>query len=109
MIVQVYRNLTRKCYSLRSKGLVIDHATDVTLKNAVFKINQRGVQKIREGHRKYVVAVVEGVRCEDTYDMEEMTQIRFNPKQMDTFQTLDGKPVYTANLIALTSKGVYMK
>lgn len=62
MIIQVYRNLHRKCYSLRDKRtrLVNAHEAALVLKEATFKVSEAGRQRVLREKRKNVHAVVEG-------------------------------------------------
>lgn len=65
--VEVYKNLRNKKWSIRAKegqykGRVIAHAEEVWLGgDVVFKVNERGRDRVREKRRKEVHAVVEGI------------------------------------------------
>jgi len=62
-VVEVYRNLHRRCFSIRSveTGRVIGHATDgVGLVRAEFKVSEAGRQRVLRERRKNVHAVVRG-------------------------------------------------
>ena len=63
--VFVYRNLTRKCYSIRAmdgpqKGVVVGHANFIQLENCEFKVSEAGRQRVIRERRKNVHAGVIG-------------------------------------------------
>lgn len=60
MKVFVYYNLHKKCWSVRYKGKVIAHLDRVTLRNAEFKVNELGRQRVLREGRKNVHAGVSG-------------------------------------------------
>lgn len=43
--VQVYRNLHKKCWSIRQNGKVLIHTSYVVLRNVEFKVQPAGRQK----------------------------------------------------------------
>lgn len=52
MIVEVYRNLNKKCWSIRHKGRVIAHATSAIGYDGDFIVREGGRQKaVRESQR----------------------------------------------------------
>ncbi|MGF7036075.1 hypothetical protein J2T17_007126 [Paenibacillus mucilaginosus] len=61
-IVQVYQNLNRDCFSIRSKksGLVLAYAETVTLRNASYKVSERSRQRVLSSRVRNVHAFVEG-------------------------------------------------
>ncbi len=58
--VRVYRNLHKKCVSVKQGGIVRCHATNVVLKDCKFIVSEAGQRRVREEGRKNVHAFVEG-------------------------------------------------
>jgi hypothetical protein len=58
--VRVYRNLHKKCFSIKQDGLVRCHADGVTLQECKFIISKAGQKRVREQEQKNVHAFVEG-------------------------------------------------
>ena len=58
--VQVYRNLHKKCWSIRQDGKVLIHTGYVVLRNVEFKVQPAGRQKVLDEQRKNVHAYVKG-------------------------------------------------
>jgi hypothetical protein len=60
-IYKVYRNLNNGKLSIKNtKGLVIGHCDSITLTSVEFKVNRKGVERIRKNKKKEVVATVNG-------------------------------------------------
>ena len=65
MEVFIYRNLTKKCWSIRAcagpqRGKVIHHVTSWTLRDAKFKVSQAGRNRVLAERCKNVHAGVSG-------------------------------------------------
>lgn len=62
--IRVYWNVHKKRYSVQKKiggrWKVVEHRHSLLLKNVTTKVNPAGIVKIREDHRKRVVAWLEG-------------------------------------------------
>ena len=58
--VRVYRNLHKKCVSVKQGGIVRCHATNVVLKDCKFIVSEAGQQRVRKEGRKNVHAFIEG-------------------------------------------------
>lgn len=61
--VQVYRNLTKKCLSVRQSGKICCHANNVFLKDATFVVQPAGQERVRKEKKKNVHAYIKGVLC----------------------------------------------
>lgn len=58
--VHIYRNLNKKCWSVRKRGLVIAHMDELTLKNATMHVQPAGHAKVIREQRKSVHAYIKG-------------------------------------------------
>lgn len=64
MRVRIFRNLTRKCYSIQAcvagDWRTVAHATDATLDGVSFKVSETGRQRVLSSGKKTVHAYVIG-------------------------------------------------
>ena len=58
--VRVYRNLHKKCVSVKQGTLVKCHAENVVLKDCTFIVSEAGQKRVREQGKKNVHAFIEG-------------------------------------------------
>lgn len=106
--VQIYRNLTKGCWSVRDAKtkLVIGHAATAVLRDANFKVSEAGRQRVLRERRKNVHAWVEGILepAETTLHVGEW--VTYNPYKAACFQlVLTGDPVMAAPYAVFTSTG----
>ena len=98
--VQIYRNLHRTTaegqavYSVRNdKGIVEDHVTEITLIGPVFRVSEKGRERVRQEGRKNVHAYIQGKRMEGGapggFSKKSMSRITYNPYQHDHFVLAD--------------------
>jgi hypothetical protein len=112
--VFVYRNVTKKCFSIMAlegerKGKVIAHRMFVDLTDAIFKVREAGRQRVLRTGQKNVHAGVVG-QWSDTLNSiltPATTLVRYNPKVSGDFTTEDGMPVKRAKFVEL-SGGKYI-
>jgi hypothetical protein len=104
--VMVYRNLTKKCWSVKDlrTNRVIMHCDNVYLTHCLFKVSQKGRERVLRERKKYVHAGVRGYLY-DPINASEFVQVRYNPYHNESFVDVDGKPVYTADCVALLDTG----
>ena len=105
--VEVYYNLHKKCWSVRSckTGRVIKHADSLTMRDCKFVVQPAGRERVRREGKKNVHAFVRGFIEDSPPDMYyNVKPVHYNPYIFDTFvQTWDGnKPIYEAAKVILT-------
>lgn len=108
--VWVYRNLTKGCYSLTQRGLVIGHACRVILENVHFKIREGGRQKVLQQRRKNVHAFAVGNFMNTDKKVEDICNIElsYNPYIAPYFFRKDTKHrVDTCNYLMLNERGLF--
>lgn len=103
--VEVYWNLHRDCFSVRSlegdhKGRVIAHLPEVRLADARFVVQPAGREKVRREKRKTVHAFVRG-RWQQSVPNVIRVCVSYNPYKHDTFVlahggSAHGEPVHAA-------------
>ena len=91
--VEVYFNLQKKCWSVRQDGIVRYHTDYVFMRDAEFKVSQKGRDRVLREKRKNVHAVIKGFLHTPT-DMPkaidgEFTYITYNPYKYDSFVKVD--------------------
>lgn len=104
--VEVYRNLHRRCWSLRGakSRRIVGHAEAVALVDVTFKVSAAGRARVLREHRKNVHAVIAG-----TYDRSTdhgtivplvpgglWERVRYNPYEAGHFVREDGSPATRA-------------
>lgn len=114
MRVDVYRNLHRRCWSVRDTRtrLVIAHVDCIDLENPVFKVSEAGRQRVLRERRKNVHAVVRGTISGASGDLDGMVQVGYNPYKSPSFMqyTSDGdKPVGSGSFATLTDGDLWVK
>lgn len=95
MIVQVYFNLHKKCWSLRDKKTrrVIDHKQELVLTHCKFHVSEAGRQRVIREKRKNVHAWCEGWLQPDVVPRADFgLPVRYNPYEMMEFEMV-GEPV----------------
>jgi hypothetical protein len=116
--VRVYRNLHKKCFSVKQNNLVLVHTDHVTLRDCKFIVSKAGQKRVRDEGRKNVHAFVEGYVC-DTREADNIvdgakseTEIwagesnwqkaYYNPYTCDTFiNQYDGSPLEATRFVDL--------
>ena len=121
MKVEVYRNLHKKCWSVRwPNGRVLAHTEAIHLIDVTLVVRPAGRTKVLLEKRKNVHAFAKGEliacpealpgvflqysahHCESSYP----TQIIYNPYEYDSFVIANSKePIFKADNIYLNNKG----
>lgn len=110
MLVEVYWNLHKDCYSVRSRqgdtrGRVIAHLAHITLFNAEFRVSKAGRERVLRERRKNVHAVVRGRWLEGVEGARGSTiPVFYNPYKYESFVDANAKPIYEADMAVLTSE-----
>lgn len=103
--VEAYRNLSRRCFSVRRAGRVIAHVESLTLAGAVFRVSVAGVRRVQARQAREVVGVVRGVAIESRPLPRGAQRVRFCPYRGPNFTLEDGTPVSAAALVILAADG----
>lgn len=100
--VFIYKNLTRKCWSVKQKGLVVAHTNNIIIKDVICVVNEAGRLRVLKEKQKNVHAYLKGVIC-DNIDLIFENIITYNPYYNDTFITND-IPVHKLKYAQLSDK-----
>ena len=101
----VYRNLTRRSWSIRKGGRVVGHASILALRDVRFVVSAVGVARIRRRSQREVVAHARGVLAESRPVPPCAVRVRFNPYLASAFFLPDGSPIAAAALILFLADG----
>lgn len=96
--VQVYRNLTKNCWSLRQDRLVVAHADELCLISCKFKVIEKYRRQVVKTRRKNVHAWVVGyfLALEGTFNCRNVS---YNPYTNQFFVNSDNQPVNKADAV----------
>jgi hypothetical protein len=105
--VEVYRNLHKKCWSVRQRGKVRLHTDYICLKSADFKVSQKGRTRVLKEQRKNVHAFIKGFIVNPTEinnkccheEGIEWADVTYNPYKYDSFVTDKGKAIHHADYV----------
>ena len=121
--VEVYRNLHKKCFSIRRKGRVVEYLYDGGLHhrgvelyiiNAKFVVQPGGKERVRREKRKNVHAFIRGTVMpfgglqRKSLIGNCISTITYDPYTMNTFQDLDGNIVTEAEEVFISYGVVYI-
>lgn len=115
MLLRIYRNLHKKCFSVQTKSekgwRVKEHKHSILIENASFKVIESGRQKVLREKKKNVHAFVVGQMSElhiDQFKKENLINLSYNPYKMDSFYIKEtGEPVKNAKFVFLSEKGIF--
>lgn len=105
--VQVYRNLRKKCYSVRQSGRVVDHVHSLYLRDTKFVVQPAGRERVRREGRKNVHAYIQGIIVPELEWIKQPRAVFYDPYKFDTF--VDGmtwEPVHSASRVLISDIGV---
>lgn len=103
--VYVYRNLHRKCYSVKCliTKRVIFHTDSIHLSNVQFRVGKKGRERVLREKQKNVHAGVVGYITEDSLQ-DARVVVKYNPYKYSSFVRNDGTAIYNALYAAVTTK-----
>lgn len=94
-MVDVYRHLRRRCWSVREGGRVVAHVPAIALTGVAFRASEAGrLRCLRQGQRE-VIAWARGVPVERLPRPAEAVQVRYRLAEPG-FRLADGRVVTAA-------------
>lgn len=113
--VKVYRNLTKKCYSVQQAGIVVAYLNELEVTEATFAVNQAGRRKCIREKQKNVHAFIIGKFASGqigttSHETGCMVPVGYNPYRFDSFRCFSsplGDPVHTSPLVSIYGKSVH--
>ena len=113
MKVFVYFNLHKKVWSVKalegpSKGLVIQHATQLKLKDVIFKVSEAGRQRVIAEKRKNVHAGVVGTLVDYIQLGSDVKLVSYNPYKAGHFyDKATDQPIYNSSTVYMNGRSVW--
>ena len=113
-VVQVYYNinlskkLKQPLFSIRDVKTkkVIGHDTNIVIENAIFKVSEKGRQRVLKERKKNVHALIQG-KLVHTTTTTQANEVTYNPYKHSTFVYKDNlAPIYYSNLVVIKNKNV---
>lgn len=106
--VFVYRNLHKKCFSVKSlkTGRVLFHTDSIMLSQVIFRVGKAGRERVLREQRKCVHAGVVGY-ISDVSLIGQTTQVRYNPYKYSSFVRNDETMIKTAVFASIDHSGIF--
>ena len=103
--VKVYWNLHRNLYSIQQRGLVVGHTDRIALRDATFKVNQAGRNRVLKEKKKNVHAFVVGF-IDERPQLFWDVKIVYNPYKYNSFRlwSNDTKTVKRCSSVLLSTR-----
>lgn len=101
--VLIYKNLTKKCWSIKQKGLVVAYTNNIILKDAICIVNKKGNEKVRQEKQKNVHAYIKGIIYTPLDELYFKDIITYNPYIHESF-VRNNEPVYKLKYAQFTDK-----
>ncbi len=105
MLVQIYYNRTRKCWSVRHNGRVIRHVQQIQLVDCTMKVSEAARQRVIRTGKRGVHAWIVGTIAENTRSNVGLEEITYSPFRGRTFRTISGRPIATADFVRFKPNG----
>jgi hypothetical protein len=109
---EVYFNLHKHLFSMVQDDLVVLHSESIVLTEAVFKVSEKGRQRVLREQRKHVHAKVYG-DFQGTWESdipEGFREAYYNPYKVDSFVDLETmEPLFEANEVILQDKRIWYR
>jgi hypothetical protein len=100
----IYKNLNKKCFSIKFDGKVIKHVNSFVAYNCHFKVNSKGRQKainegVRNVHAFLVAENVEEIESRPHIDLP--LKISYNPWKFDYFyvKNENNRPIHHSSMV----------
>jgi len=93
----MYRNLHKDLFSVKHRGLVIEHTDNIEMTNVIFKVSEKGRNRVLKEKRKNVHAVLgfDNYKLNKNIDISNMIEIYYDPYIYSDFVIKSTKkPIY---------------
>jgi hypothetical protein len=103
-VVQVYKNLHKRMWSVRQGGRVVFHCNKLILKDCTFRVQPSGRKRVLKKGQKNVHAYVAGFlsnarECR-SYEDGNYVPVSYDPYKNDSFIDAEsGLPILTADFV----------
>ena len=106
-MIQVYRNLHKKCWSIREKGKRIQHAHSLIMDDCTFHVQPAGHRRVIKELRKNVHAYVKGTRSKGPISRSaELNRVSYNPYRKNYFVSVEkNEKIESAKRLLFSNNG----
>lgn len=105
----IYRNLHKNCFSVKFRGVVIDHIKNFVADNCIFKVNAAGRQRVILEQSKNVHAYVVCDSYDDWIWPPTPIEVTYNPYMFQSFVYADSLlPIYFASTVVGNNNKLYL-
>ena len=119
-LTRVYYNLHKRRLSIQQKRRnksgklfwkVIEHVNHVTLRDPVFKVSEKGRERVLKEKKKNVHAYVEGYPNVSQIWTDDDMSVFYNPYKNSTFVDCDNNPIKSSSYVLVegNEKGYSIK
>jgi len=90
MKVRVYRNLTKKCFSVKcmKTNRVVAHIDKLFLENVTFPVSKKSRERVLKSKQKNVHAFIQGFICKPK-TFKKDTKVSYNPYKYPFFYDVE--------------------
>ncbi len=106
--INLSKKLKQPLFSIRDVKTkkVIGHDTNIVIENAIFKVSEKGRQRVLKERKKNVHALIQG-KLVHTTTTTQANEVTYNPYKHSTFVYKDNlAPIYYSNLVVIKNKNV---
>ena len=104
MIVAVYKNLSRQCWSVRHRGKVVAHVREIALADVEFHVCEAARERVVRNRRREVHAWAKGAVIA-TVPAGHRCAITYNPYGSKNFTLrASGTAIHVAPFVAFTAE-----
>lgn len=106
----IYRNLRTGGFSVKFRGIVIDHSDSLIATNVEFRVSEPGRQRVITERRKNVhaYAAAESYRKVQKVKVDKLPKITYNP-YLDKQFKIGSQEINTANKVVFKEGRCYIK
>lgn len=111
MIVDCYRNLNKKCWSIRDPKtrLVIAHVDSARLENVELRVGEKSRQRAIRQKRRNVHAYARGTWVGKAINDGLRMPLHYNPFKAPWFYTEGGGPVHSADVVEFSDRAYIVR
>lgn len=110
MFVHIYKNLNKKCWSVRKNGKVIAHLDSLFLETCTCHVQMAGYRKVNKVKRKNVHAYIKGEIIEINENVILENEITYDPYIKPFFRNKDSnEEVTSVELLYFNKNGKVFK
>lgn len=105
MVTKIHRNLHRACWSIRRGKAPTEHTKAIALANVVFRVSEKGRQKVLAKKVRSVHAYAQGTECHWPLSMAGAVRVRYNPYKAGAFIAENGREIWEARFATFQFDG----